>query len=127
MNLLEVNAQIQSLEANQEIVKYTIGSWRAWPIIRFNIAIVASKLGMDNNDIRLSALEYIQQSIHDIARLYRSDHPKAFLYVASSNRVEKESGLYKDIIFDDLLHHIPECYKIEIIYNKYTLNRMLCP
>ena len=121
MNLLEVNAHIQAIETRHDVLQWKIGSWCAWPIIRFNVAMVSSNLAMDNTDIRLTASEYMQQSLRDIFGYYRSNHPKVLLYVASSNRVEQESGLFKDIIFDGLLKYLPEYYKIEIINNKHYL------
>ena len=126
MNLLEINAQLQTIETNQELLHWKIGAWSAWPIIRFNLAVLASKLVIDTTDIRLTAIEYIQQSTRDITGFLRSKNPKVLLYVASSNRVEQESGLYKDIIFDELLHYIPEYFKIENINNKYYLNQSQC-
>src|SRR4030043_1027191 len=123
MNLLEINAQLQTIETNQELLHWKIGAWSAWPIIRFNLAVLAAKLFIDTTDIRLTVFEYIQHSARDITGFLRAKNTNALFFVASSNRVEQESGLYKDIIFDELLHYIPEYFKIENINNKYYLNR----
>ena len=121
MDLLEINALLQDIETNQELLRMKIGPWSAWPILRFNLAALASNLAIDTSDIRLSTLEHLSHSFHDIAGIFRVKHPQILLYVASSNRVEQEKDRYKDIIFDELLCYIPTYFKIENINNKFYL------
>src|SRR4030043_547294 len=102
MNLIEINAQLQTIENNQELLHWKIGVWSAWPIIRFNLAVLAAKLVIYRTEIRLTPYEYIQQSTRDLAGFLRVKNQKVLFFVASSNRVEQESGLYKDLIFDEL-------------------------
>jgi len=122
MNLLETNAQIQDIETNHDLLRYKIGGWCAWPILRFSLAAIASNLTIDTTDIRLTLSERVNQSIRDASCFLHSKHSKVLLLVASSNRVELENDLYKDIIFDGLLRYIPSYFKIEHINNKFYLD-----
>ena len=123
MNLLEINSQIQAIETKHDLLRWKIDSWSAWPILRFNLAAIASNLAIDTTDIRLTLTEQVMQSFHDASGFLRAKHPQVLLYVASSNRVEQENNHYKDIIFDELLQHIPTYFKIEVINNKFYLDR----
>ena len=123
MDLLEINALLQDIETNQELLRMKIGLWSAWPILRFNLAALASNLAIDTSEIRLSTIEHISHSFHDAAGFLRVKHPHILLYVASSNRVEQKKDRYKDIIFDELLRYIPTYFKIENINNKFYLER----
>lgn len=122
MNLLEINSQLQAMEASQDLLRWKVGDWSAWPILRFNLAMIASDLAIDASDIRLSITKQFIQSIHDVSGLFKEKHPKILLYVASSNRVEQENNYYKDIIFDELLRHVPTYFKIEDVNNRLYLD-----
>lgn len=123
MNVIEINQHIQALEISQDLLRWKMDGWCAWPVIRFNLAALASGLVIETSKTRPTIPERLLQLIGDIPVIFRTKRPQVLLYVASSNRAEVENGRYKDIYFDELLKHIPEYFKIEHINNKLYLER----
>ena len=119
MDLIQSNKKLQEIEINQDLLRWKIGKWSAWPILRFTVAAQLAQLTIDTTDIRLTISEHLQQSFHDLVGLAKGKHSQVFLYVASSNRVEKENSLYKDVIFDDVIQYLSGYFKVETINNKY--------
>jgi hypothetical protein len=123
MNLLEINQIIQSFEEEHDLLRWKIGNWSAWPVLRFSVALVGANLSIDRTDLRFSLPGHIQQSLKDLARFNWRYHPQVLLSVASTNLVEQQDGRYKDAIFDDLIPYLPGYFKVENINNKHYLRR----
>jgi hypothetical protein len=123
MNLIESNQKVQEIETSYDLLRWKIGKWCAWPILRFFVTAALANLTIDTADIKLSIHKNFQQSLHDLNSLKKGKHPQALLYVASSNRVEREDNCYKDVIFDDVLRYLYGYFKIEKINNKYYRER----
>jgi hypothetical protein len=123
MDLIESNQKIQEIETSQDLLRWKIGNWSVWPILRFFVCAALANLTIDVADIKLSIPEHFQQLLHDLYSLNKEKHPQALLYVASSNRVERENNYYKDVIFDDLLRYLYGFFKVETINNKYYRER----
>jgi hypothetical protein len=123
MDLIESNQKVQEIETSYDLLRWKIGKWSAWPILRFFVAAALANITIDTADIKLSIYEHFQQSLHDLYSLKIGKHPQALLYVASSNRVEQENSCYKDAIFDDILRYLYGYFKVETINNKYYRER----
>ncbi len=123
MDLLEANQRIQEMEANHNLFVFQVDGYSAWCLLRFRLAILASKLVVESNPIVLNKKRTVQIALKDAFSLLRYHSPALIAFTASTNRAEIENGLYKDIYFDDLLKCVHSPYKVEHINNPLYLSR----
>jgi hypothetical protein len=54
MDLIESNQKIQEIETSQDLLRWKIGNWSVWPILRFFVCAALANLTIDVADIKLS-------------------------------------------------------------------------
>jgi hypothetical protein len=125
MDLIEANQQIQRMEANHDLFAFQVDGYSGWCLLRFRLAILASKLVVESNPVVLNKRRSFQITFRDLFSLLGYHSPNLIAFTASTNRAEIENGLYKDIYFDDLLKNIRHPYKVEHINNPLYLPRSM--
>jgi hypothetical protein len=112
-----VDTRIHQMEAEHDLLRYTIDGWCAWPLIRFGVARVLQNLPLVEIE-RFPRSEWLATGVKDISKLVAVRKARYVVKTYSSARSEQEGGLYKDVYFDQLLLDVGDYFKIESINNK---------
>jgi len=117
-----VHARICQVEARYDFLQYEVDGWCVWPILRFGVAKVLTNVFTTDRS-RLGRVERLSLALRDIPRLMVLKRARYVVKTYPSGLAEPESGLYKDIWFDDLLREIGAYFKIESINNPMFIPR----
>jgi len=117
---IDTNIYIRDFEKEYDLLKYKLGRWSIWPVLRFMVTIKLDNIPYDKVTSR-KLYEYfkkIRYAFGDLIKLIKGIEQKDVLVISySSNYSEIESGASYDIFFDKLVIRLSSYFKIEHIDN----------
>jgi hypothetical protein len=117
-----VNECIRQVETQYDLLRYEVEGWCAWPMLRSPAAMVLANPPMAHKEGlgRANLLSLLGQDVRGLLSLRQARY---LVKSYASALVELEGGRYKDIFFDDLLPHLGNYLKIELVNNKIFIPR----
>jgi hypothetical protein len=105
----EATNRLGELEAAQDLYRYTVDGYSAWRLLRFGAAGALQSLPVTlpaASDRWRRLVEWLFVGLQDLPAFLFPQRARYVIKTFSSALSEKESGLYKDVYFDDLLREI---------------------
>lgn len=118
--------KLREIESKYELFQYTMDGYSAWRILRGRAASLLHTLPFQKVAHPSKLKRFVSMFFRSCASLGAFLSPKKAKYVvktASSDLREKENGLWKDVVVDDLLKEVPSFYKIEVENNPLFADR----
>jgi hypothetical protein len=113
-----VARRVREIEVKHDLLRYEVGGWCAWVVLRFAVSLALSKEAIASAEA-MGVRERLVNAGRDLAGLLTVRRARYVVNTYVSGLLEQEDGSYKDIWVDDFLHSLPRSSFVKID----TLNR----
>jgi hypothetical protein len=120
----EVEEILRRVEAEHDLLRYTVDGWCAWPLLRFGVAMELQRLPLSGGGLRRrGTLARVAEAVRGAGPFLTVRRTPYLAKTYTSGLGERTGGKYKDVWFDDLLLAVGEHVKLEAVNNADFLPR----
>ena len=108
----EAAQRIRQFEQENELFRIKVDGVSAWRLLRFWVSMQLI-IRPEGEKAASDGKKRLLRGLREMPRYFFPKRARFLMDTSSSMRIEKESALYKDVFFDDLVLSLGDCFKLE--------------